>query len=419
MEQSAPIRDRGGTMSTGVTANQKIQRFYDQFVVAQLNAESEDLGRWEAQKTALEKIEVLFDEVSGYGLSDAMTEYWTAWQDLSNNPSGYVERTNLLSAAQYLTSTFNQLSTNISNAQSDIDTNIVSVVEEVNTLADQIAELNVKITEVEVSGHAANDYRDQRDTLVKQLSQLIDIDTFEDGDGNTTVMVAGGRSLVEAGFTWGLTTADSGGVQNVYWIDSSGGTQDITTDIDSGELKGWIESRDVLIDDYATRLDDLAAGIIQEVNNLHGAGYGLDGSQNDFFTGTDAGDIAVNSAIIADADLIAAAGDAAALPGDNSVAISIAELQNTLTMSGGSATFYDYYTSLVSDVGSDVSTANLNYDHQTIMIQHLETYREEISGVSLDEEMVNLVKFQHAYNAAAKLITTTDEMMDTIIAIAN
>lgn len=424
LEQSTPIRDQNTTMSTGVRAEQKVQRFYDQFVTNQLNNENEGLGRWEAQKTALEKVEVLFDEVSGYGLSEAMSGYWGAWQDLSNNPSGHVERTNLVSAAQYLTSTFNQLSTNVSNAQSDIDTNVDNIVGEVNRLADQIAELNIKVSQVEVTGFNANDYRDQRDALVFELSKLMDIDTFEDGDGNATIMVAGGKPLVEGGFTWDLSTANNAGVQDVYWEDSSGTAQNITTQIESGELKGWLEARDVVINDYMTRLDALAGAIIQEVNALHNdpgtpSGFGLDGSQNDFFTGTDAGDIAVNSAIVADVNLIAAAGDAAALPGDNSVAISIANLQSGLTMSGGNATFDDYYTSLVGDVGSDVRTADLNYDHQSTMIQHLQNYREEVSGVSLDEEMVNLVKFQHAYNAAAKLITTTDEMMDTIISIAN
>jgi flagellar hook-associated protein 1 FlgK len=417
MEQSTPIRDLNTTMSTGVRAQQKIQRFYDQFTTNQLNSENENLGRWEAQKTALGKIEVLFDEVTGYGLSEAMSGYWTAWQDLSNNPSGHVERTNLLSAAQYLTSTFNQLSGNIADAQSDIDTNVVNIVDDVNRLASQIAELNTKITQVEVTGHNANDYRDQRDSAIFELSKLIDINSFEDGDGHATIMVGGGKPLVEGAFTWSLSTAEDEGVQKVYWEDSSDTAHDITDRIESGELKGWMETRDVVINDYMTRLDTLAGAIIQEVNALHNSGFGLDGSQNDFFTGSNAGDIAVNSDIVADVNLIAAAGEANR-PGDNSVAIAIANLQSALTMSEGSASFDDYYTSLVGDVGSDVQTANLNYDHQTSMIQHLENYREEVSGVSLDEEMVNLVKFQHAYNAAARLITVTDEMMDTIISIA-
>jgi len=424
MEQNNPVRDGQGTISTGVHAEQKIQRYYDQFITAQLNNENEDLGRWEAQKTALEKVEVLFDDVYGYGLSSAMDGYWNAWQDLVNNPSGHVERTAMLSAGQYLSTTFNQLSNNMTKAQDDIDTNVDNMVDDINQIAAQIADLNTKVTQVEVTGHSANDYRDQRDVLALELSKLINIDTFENENGSLNVMVGNGKPLVENGFTWNLSTADSGGVQNVFWEDSSGGLTDITNDITSGELKGWIYARDDVIADYTTRLNDLANGFITQVNALHNdagppaSGFGLDGSQNDFFVGTDASDIAVNGAIEANVDLIATAGDAAALPGDNSVAISIANLQSTLTMAGGSATFDDYYISLVGDVGADVRRADLNFDHQTTMINHLQNYREEVSGVSLDEEMVNLVKFQHAYNAAAKIITTTDEMMQTIIGLA-
>jgi flagellar hook-associated protein 1 len=415
IEQSEPVRDQNGTMSTGVRANQKIQRYYDEFITTQLSSENENLGRWEAQKSALGKIEVLFDEVSGFGLSSAMSDFWGSWQDVVNNPSGHVERTSLLSASQYMSSTFNQLSTNIAKAKDDINTNIVNIVDDVNQIASQIAELNRKVTQVEVSGHNANDYRDERDLLVKNLSKLIAVDSFEDGDGNMTIMVGGGKPLVERTFTWDLSTVNNSGTQEIHWADSSGATQDITGRIDSGELKGWVEARDVVINDYSTRLDDLAATMISQVNAVHSAGYGLDGSQNNFFTGTGAADMAVNSAIEGNVDLIAAASTAAALPGDNSTAMAIFDLQNTLTMAGNGSTFDDFYTSLVGDVGSDVRRAGLNLDHQTTMVSHLQNYREEVSGVSLDEEMVNLVKFQHAYNAAAKLITTTDEMMDTII----
>jgi flagellar hook-associated protein 1 FlgK len=314
-----------------------------------------------------------------------------------------------------MANTFNQLSNNITKVQEDIGTNITNIVTDINQIADQIAELNRKVSQVEVGGHNANDYRDQRDLLVLNLSKLIDIDSFEDGDGNITVMVGGGKPLVERTATWDLSTVNVAGVDQVYWNDSSGGSQDITTRIASGELKGWIEARDVVITDYQTRLDDLAATMIAEVNALHSAGYGLDGSQNDFFVGTGAADMAVNPDIEADVDLIAAASDALALPGDNATAMAIFDLQNTMTMAGNSSNFDDYYISLVGDVGSDVRRADLNFDHQSTMMNHLSNYREEVSGVSLDEEMVNLVKFQHAYTAAAKLITTTDEMMETIV----
>ncbi len=418
--QSSPVRVWNATMSTGVTADTRIQRFYDQFLGAQLNAENESLGRWEAQKDGLDKVELLFNDVSGFGLSTAMEDYWNAWQNVVNNPSGYVERSSLLSAGENLAATFNQIRNGLTDLQETIDDNVDDVTARINQMAEQIADLNRQITQVEVGGHNANDYRDQRDQLVFNLAKLIDIESFEDGDGNMTVMIGGGKPLVEGPFSWDLSTADNGGSQDVFWQDSSGNLVNVTSRITGGELKGWIESRDVLINDYINRLDTLAGTMISEINSLHSTGFTLDSTTTtgvNFFTGTNAADIAVNTSVAADTDLIAAAASAAAVPGDNSNAIAIANLQNSATMLSGSATFDQYFSSLLGKVGSDVQAAQFKYNHQDSMVLSLENKRQEISGVSLDEEMVNLVKFQHAYNAAAKLITTTDEMLDTLMSL--
>jgi len=416
-EQSPPIREYGGSMSTGVTVNQHIQRFYDQFINAQINTENENLGRWDAQKAPLEKVEVMFDEMSGFGLNGAMADFWNAWQNMANNPAGRVERTSMLSAGQYLSATFTQLHNNIIKVQDDIDGQVETIVNDINLMANQIAEYNRKIVQVEVSGHSANDFRDERDALVKNLAKLIDIDSFEAGNGSIAISAGQGKPLVEGTNTWQLSTAMVSGSQVVNWENNTGVATDITGRINGGELKGWIVAREDVIQGYIDDLDGLAAGIINEVNALHSSGYGLDGSQNNFFTGSDASDMSINPNIAADVNLIAAASDVNALPGDNSTAIAIADLQSQLTMSSNSSTFDDFYSGLVGGVGSDVRTANLNYDHQASLVVHLENYREEVSGVSLDEEMVNLVQFQHAYNAAAKLITTTDEMLTSLLSI--
>ena len=134
-----------------------------------------------------------------------------------------------------------------------------------------------------------------------------------------------------------------------------------------------------------------------------------------FFTGSSASDIAINTNITDDVNLIAAAAADEGVPGGNGNAINIAGLKDRLTMSDGHASFNDYYNAVVSDIGSNVRQASINVKHETEMLTHLENYRESISGVSLDEEMVNLVKFQHAYDASAKLISTIDELLTTLI----
>lgn len=420
IQQSRPVRVDGLTMSTGVTADKGIQRIYDQFLGAQLNGENENLGRWEAQESALEKAELLFDEAGGSGLSNAMSEYWGTWQALSNNPSGIAERSSLLSAGQHLSATFNQVYNNINKLQEDIDSHVDQIVTEINQMTSQIADLNNKIMQVESNGHNANDYRDERDQLVFSLSKLVDINSFEDGQGSVSIMVGNGRPLVEAGRTWNLTTVDNAGVQDIHWQNPNGTTADITTQLTGGELKGWTEARDVMLPNYLNQLNTLANNIITEVNTLHSSGVTLDPITTtgvDFFTGTNAGNMTVNTSIEGNLDLIAAANNTTDnIPGGNSIAIAIANLEGAGTMPGGS-TFSDYYNSLVGRVGSDVQAANFSHSNQKTMVSSLENYRQEVAGVSLDEEMVNLVQFQHAYNAAAKLITTADEMLNSLMSI--
>lgn len=421
MEQNEPVYYEGGTLSTGVQANRSIQRIYDRFLNAQLVDAAAKEGRWQAQKDSLEKAELMFDEVSGYGLNNAMNQFWDAWQQLSNNPSGYTERVTLIGESQNMTDVFNKLTRDLQQVQEDSDTSIDGAVEEINRLTHEIADLNLKIAEVEAGGiHSANDFRDQRDLKLKELSGLINVNSFEDADGFLTVVTSNGHTLVDRVNSWNLATGvNANGFSDVFWESSNGTQQNITASITDGKLKGWIEARDTVIPDYLSRLNELAQTMITEVNALHSGGLTLGAPPNDtginFFTGADATDISVNPAILADSNLIAAALNTEGTPGGNGNAVAIAELQNTLTMSGGMATFDKFYNSLVGDVGRNVSQATLNTDHQSMVSMQLETHRAEVSGVSMDEEMVNMVQFQSAYSAAAKLVTTVDEMLQSLI----
>ena len=418
METNEPYSSQPGQTGTGVRAAE-IQRIYDRFLGAQINNENQNLGNWETQKGVLERVEIIFDESSGYGLNQAMSEFWNAWQDLANNPSDYAGRAALLAKSETMTTTFNNICSNLEQIQTDIDTSIMGTVKEINSIAERIAGLNQKIALTEVGGQNANDYRDSRDLLLKELSLMINIDSFENSDGKVTVLVAGGRPLVENISSWNLSTqpdVDSD-FQDIAWTDSDGHLVDITDSISGGKLKGWLEARDVTIPDYLSKLDNLAEGIITEVNDLHKAGLGLNDvsvAGRNFFAGTTATNMAVD---VDDVNNIAAAGSSDGLPGGNSNAIEIANLQNALKMNSDTATFDDYYNSLVSDVGSGVQKATVNFDHQSSMVTHLDNYRESVSGVSLDEEMVNLIKFQHGYNAAARLISVADELLDRVISM--
>ena len=408
------LASASGQMGAGVRVSD-IQRIYDQFLGSQINTESYNQGKWEAQKNSLERVEIIFDESTGFGLNQAMGDFFNAWQDQANNPEGHTQRQVLVAKSEIMAETFNKVSSDLNQFQNDLDKSIKGAVSQINTIAGEIADLNVKISDIEKSGQNANDLRDRRDLYLKELSSMINISSFENSDGQVTVLVGSGNSLVQPPYALSLSTVtNASGHEDVLWVDRDGNTVDITNDISGGKLKGWIETRDVTIENYKTSLDNLASSMITEVNGLHTAGFDLNSAAGvNFFTGSSASDISLNPAIAGNVNLVAASGTGA--PGDNSNAIAIANLQNSLLMSTGTATYDDFYNSLVSDVGIAVQSAQMNYDHQSAMLSSLDNYRESISGVSLDEEMVNLVKFQHAYDAAAKLVSAVDEMLNTVM----
>ena len=430
IEQNGPINYAGGTLNSGVQTTSSIQRIYDRFLTSQMADAAAQGGRWEAQRETLEKAELMFDDASGYGLNSSMADFFASWQEISNNPSGFTERATLLGDAQSMVHVFNKLSGDLNQVQTDSDLSIMGTVEDINTLSREIADLNLKVAEVESgSEQIANEFRDHRDMKLKELSNLIDVNSFEDENGYLTIATAKGHNLVERARSWNLTTdSNTQGFQDVFWESSSGNLDNITGDIITGKLKGWIEARDDIIPKYQTRLDELAQKMAETVNDQHNLGRDLYGHAGaDLFmsssggaTVTGAADITVNSTILNDTNLVAAghyelATDGEVFSGDNRNALAMADIQNSLIMSSNTSTMDDFYNSLVSDAGRFVSQASVNAAHQSTVSLQLDAYREEVSGVSLDEEMVNLVQFQSAYAAAAKLVTTADEMLQTVM----
>ena len=411
--ESTVILSAEGSVGTGVKAK-GIERIYDRFLNAHINEEIQQKGRWEAQNQSLQQTEIIFDQSSGDGLSQHMSLFWNSWQDLTLIPSGYSERKALLTASDDMASNFHEKFSYLDQIQKDMDGTITTATGEINSLASQISNLNDKIVMMEMSGSAANDFRDQRDVLMNQLSENINYTASEDSAGRVTLTLGDGNALV--GYPpFGKLTTDVNA--DIVW-DSPPSTS-INSSISAGKLKGWMEVRDSLVPEYKDRLDTLARQIIQEVNPIHAAGQGLDGSTGiDFFSGNSASTIQVNPVVLNDVNKIAAAAGSISpdlIRGDNTQAIAISGLQNKLTMEGNSATFDTYFNFLISRAGSDVRNASLNLEHHTMTVEEMDNFRESVSGVSLDEEMVNLVKFQQGYSAAAKLVDTVKQMMDTVI----
>jgi len=416
LKQGVAIPSSAGPIGAGVVAK-GVERVYDSFLGAQINQEEQELGRWEARRDGLDVAEIRFNEAAGGGLSETLGEFWNAWQDLANDPSGYVQRVTLVGKGEELANKFQDVYDALSPIPSPLDDQMEDAVNQINLSAAKIADLNQKIVEVETSGANANEQRDARDLALKELSSLVDINTFAQENGSLTIKLGGGKSLVDGVTYRELITIDNdAGHKDVAWLDAPSAS--INDDISSGTLKGLIETRDEIIPGYMSSLESLAGTIKAQVNHLHSSGFGLAGSTGDnFFTGSlSSGNFAVNSAVVSDTDRVAAAQTSDGLPGDNRLALAIADLQATSVPIGDvTTTFSDYYHSVASRVGADVQYAATHVDNQSEMLTYLDNYRESVSGVSLDEEMVNLIQYQRSYESAAKLISVVDEMLTTLL----
>jgi flagellar hook-associated protein 1 FlgK len=292
-----------------------------------------------------------------------------------------------------------------------LDQSVVQTVQQVNQYSAQIADLNQQIQSVANSGQNPGSLEDQRDEVLQNLSGLIDTAVIYSDDGTATVTTTNGTALVAGNQSNALTVQQDSqtGMHEVY----AQGT-DITSAVAGGKLQGLINARDEDIPSTRSSLDNLAAGLIQAVNQQQNDGVDLNGSKGaDFFTpftssslGSNAGAAATMSVLLTDPDQIAASLDGTT--GDNSNATAMAALQNDSIISG--QTPGSYYSNLVDQIGNSVSSATSEQEAVGLVLQQLSNQRSAISGVSLDEEATNLVLYQRAYEAAARVMATVDEL---------
>ncbi len=227
----------------------------------------------------------------------------------------------------------------------------------------------------------------------------------------------GGRALVTSVYSWAIYADPN--IANNNYVDLKFVADDGAVLVRDGEMRALLDERDVGMPGRIADFDQLALQVITDVNTAHAAGFGLDGpppagGQN-FFAGTDAGTIAVEAAVVADLNRIAASTNALGAPGDGSNAAVVSDLQYAFSMSGGAGTYDQFYNGVVTRLGSAVREAERLVESQGLTVEHLELLRQSASGVNVDEEMVQLMQYQRAFEAASRLIATIDEMLDTLI----
>jgi len=543
LEAVQPVSLGNLIIGQGVDTTQVI-RTTDQFIETQLMQQRSKMSLSKEMENYMQVLEGIFNENLETSVSSMLSDFWNLWHDISNNPSGVPERAALYEHSILLSKRFNTLDGDLANLETDLTNSLNAGIGEVNRISSEIARLNGQIVEMEAGGNIVNDLRDKRNAMLSELSEYMDVNTFDQANGTLTVVTARGCILVQGNSSYNLEIGGDNG-DRVKWQASGGTTVDITNYINNGKLGGWLKMRDEITTKYKLDLSSLVKEFAWTVNSQHSQGVGTetfktlkgsfavtdnaeelgtsdsglsyynkisDGSFklwvydsngavvggvateisvdadaggtslnslrgalnavanisadittdgklninagpgytfafsddssnvlaalgiNTFFSGSSAGGIDVADTIRSDKNFIAAArvaADGSHASGDNTNALAIADLQYTSfdipqwtcdritgdTKGNLNATIENYYHAMVGSMGTTASGISSGRVINEEMVKRLSDIRDSISAVSLDEEMTNLIKFQSAYEAASKLISIADEMLETLLGV--
>ena len=346
------------------------------------------------------------------GIAEGLSAFFNAFQSLSTDPTSLSERQAVLMQGQNLSSQFRQMDSRLGQLHSALDESLKSDVASANDLLAAIAGYSGDIAKAEaLAPGSANDLRDLRLQKVEELAKLTNLQTSEQSDGIFHVSISGATVVSGSTVADTLETYDAGGGQMLVRAKTAGTPLALT----GGSIQGTMDARDGALQGLRSDLNDLAAMLITQVNAVHRPGFSLTGATGaDLFSGTNAADLDVTSALAGDPALLQASGASGAV-GDNQVALALAQLAHQPQANLSNQTLSQSYAQTVAGYGNSVAVVNGQISDQSVVEKMLQRQRDSVSGVSLDEEMTDLIKFQKAFEASAHLITTVDEMLTTIL----
>jgi flagellar hook-associated protein 1 FlgK len=376
----------------GVTAYERIR---NGFLDLQYRAQAMQVGYQEANNQQLDQVEMGLAEPSDNGLSAQLNKFWSTWSDVANSPSDPAARQALIDQANNLAAGFHDIDQQLTNVKSQATAQYSAITGsggDVETIATEISQLNGAIKAFVAGGDKPNDLLDRRDMLLDKLSKLAQVSVSDLGNGSIDVSFGGTSTPLVADTT-------------VNWPQ----TLDSTSPPAGGQLGALLTITDSAppaasagtIDQYRAQLNTVAKTLADAVNFFHNPG----GTGTDFFTygaaGTEAGTLSVN---VTTAGVRTSSTGAA---GANDIALQITGLR------GGTAD--DLYTAFVTKIGGDLKNSQTGATNANVLLSSIEDRRQSTSGVSLDEEMTNLVRFQRGYQASARTMSAIDQMLDTLI----
>jgi len=432
-------------LGTGVEV-QSIKRSHDELVEKKLNTSITTHKFNEERTLQLGHVEEIFNEINSDGMNKIMNRFFNSFRELSNQPENETVRNVVKENAKIVTGDFHRIQSNLDDIRGSINKKLTLSVSEVNSLTKTIAKLNKEISIQEVSGGMANDLRDQRDRALRTLTEFFPINTYSDNQGQFVVNIEGVGSIVAGGLAQELTvgagvqpgenSADKGDIK-IFYASRPGVA--ISDKITGGTLGAQLKTRNEEIVGLEKQLDELAHGLVLATNSIHRRGFAnhpvpVDGQGNPVpnaakqkVTGINffkepldlkraAEYISLSDEVLADVNNIAAALEANK-PGDNRIALAVSKLQHEKVLGGGTTTFEEQYLKSVGNIGLQTGKSKIDEEQSHGILAQAKSFKERLAGVSLDEEAANMVRYQNAYEASAKVIRASDEMFKAVLGL--
>ena len=394
---------RQGALIGGGVEISSVQRISDRFVARQIRQQVGELGYYEGLQARLADVESVFNETGDDGIQNSFSEFYSGLANIASNPEDRGIRVAALNSGQLLASKIQSARQRLTSLDSENRLQLDYAVQEVNTSLDRLADLNAKIASAARLGNAVGDLQNERDHLLEQVSKAVQAQvTVSQDDGAASISIQG-KSVVLGNQAAHLVVNGAG-----LFIEGDA----TPLSAGQGEIGAMLELRDTILPGYLTDLDTLSSAMITDFNTVHAAGFGLDGSTGlDLFTGTDSGNISINSVLLSDPGKFAASGSGEV--GDITNIEALLQLRSQASISG--YTHEEYYAQLVGSVGAQMKTATDSQSSIQTVLTSLYNRRDSVAGVSLDEEMTNLIRLQQAYNAAARVVSMVDELTRTVV----
>lgn len=442
---ATPISSSGFSQGTGVRIN-GVRRYNDEFIDRRLNSALSTNSFYQARTDNLEQVESIFNELDSDGLNLLLNKFFNSFRELANQPENETIRSVVRDTANLVVNDFKRIRGTLDQQAQNIDRKIQTSVNEVNQLLKHIADLNGKITSLEVNQGQTGDLRDQRDVALRSLAEHFDIHTYVDERNRFVINAQGIGTLVTGLHVQELATISSdkenssnkmNGSMDIVLRDRP--NQKITDLFRNGSLSSIVKVRNEDIRKLQVEIDEIAHQFVTSVNELHRQGFvnreievspsgspvkfdkfgpttGLDFFTQPLSKEEAALNIDLNEDIKKDLSNIAAALSHNS-PGDNRIAIAISKLQHERLFGDSNITLEERYLQTIGTIGLETGKARIDAEQSTGILAQANSLRERLSGVSIDEETANMVRYQQAYQASAKIMQAADEMFRTVLEI--